>query len=374
MERCKKCILPTHVVRMHPDGICYLCHKDNGIIKYKGEAELKSIVERHSQLARKNGAKYDCLIPLSGGKDSMYTLWYIVTQLKKKPLAFNFVHGFIDAAAKSNIDKAIKILGVDIIYNHDNSILTRYLKHNIQVIPSQPVKHIIKTSPVLCTGCNEGYAQYDKALAKKYGLTLIVKGGCPVEPDLRGFRNVTGNSPIVRVLQMSAQEVGELFTCSIFHNLAYPRNIKTHLLLTRFLWKRLFGLIFKKGRKRAVTSIELFSYLEWNDKDIVATLEKELGWQRPAGRSTTIRFDCRLHVLREQLNLLFAGFCEKDVIFSAMIRKGMLTREEALQKVTRETEEEQLLSDDIFRETLDKIGLSDQYEHIKSLWVERKQK
>lgn len=38
---------------------------------------------------------YDCIVPFSGGKDSTFTLFYLMKEFKIKPLVVQFNHGFL---------------------------------------------------------------------------------------------------------------------------------------------------------------------------------------------------------------------------------------------------------------------------------------
>ena len=49
----------------------------------------------------KNKNKYDCIVPFSGGKDSTWTLYYIVKHLNLNPLVVRFDHGFL----RPNLEK-----------------------------------------------------------------------------------------------------------------------------------------------------------------------------------------------------------------------------------------------------------------------------
>ena len=79
---CQRCILPDsyHGIHFDENGVCNICNyydkkwgqKDD----QKSEAELDRIIEHYR--ARKG--RYDCIVPLSGAKDSTYVLYY----LKKK--------------------------------------------------------------------------------------------------------------------------------------------------------------------------------------------------------------------------------------------------------------------------------------------------
>ena len=58
---------------------------------------------------------YDCILPFSGGKDSTFTLYYLVKEYKLKPLVVQFNHGFMRPNLLANNERTFKSLGVDVI-------------------------------------------------------------------------------------------------------------------------------------------------------------------------------------------------------------------------------------------------------------------
>ena len=73
MKYCKKCIYPTtRPEQVFTDGVCDACRsadsKHNEIDWLKRGEEFESILSKY----RGDGSDYDCIIPVSGGKDSCY--------------------------------------------------------------------------------------------------------------------------------------------------------------------------------------------------------------------------------------------------------------------------------------------------------------
>jgi N-acetyl sugar amidotransferase len=73
MIYCKECLMPTtRPEQVFVDGVCDACHsakdKHEGIDWAARETEFREILDRY----RGDGTKYDCIIPVSGGKDSFY--------------------------------------------------------------------------------------------------------------------------------------------------------------------------------------------------------------------------------------------------------------------------------------------------------------
>ena len=73
MLYCKKCIMPsTRPEQVFVDGVCDACRsaeqKHDSIDWENRKIEFKKILDKY----RGNGLEYDCIIPVSGGKDSCY--------------------------------------------------------------------------------------------------------------------------------------------------------------------------------------------------------------------------------------------------------------------------------------------------------------
>ena len=58
---------------------------------------------------------YDCIVPFSGGKDSTYTLYYLMKEYNIKPLVVRFNHGFMRSNHEKNVERTLKKLGADFI-------------------------------------------------------------------------------------------------------------------------------------------------------------------------------------------------------------------------------------------------------------------
>ena len=109
LNRCKKCGIPEtyETVEFNKYGICNICtqkdFKDTKIDWDNRKNILNDIIDEY-----KDKYDYDCLVPFSGGKDSTYTLWYIVKKLNLKPLVVQFNHGFMRKVLTENNTRTFK--------------------------------------------------------------------------------------------------------------------------------------------------------------------------------------------------------------------------------------------------------------------------
>ena len=92
---CKKCVYPSSSavpLAFDENGLCSGCRTNNQSTKIdwkKREKRFKKLVE---QYRNKDGTGYDCIIPVSGGKDSYFQIHIIKTVYKLNPLLVTY-HG-----------------------------------------------------------------------------------------------------------------------------------------------------------------------------------------------------------------------------------------------------------------------------------------
>jgi hypothetical protein len=69
-----KCILPSKFphIGFDADGVCNYCEAFRPI-KYKGESALKDLLDAY----RGKRSNYDCIVPISEGKDRSFVLYKV---------------------------------------------------------------------------------------------------------------------------------------------------------------------------------------------------------------------------------------------------------------------------------------------------------
>ncbi|NDE50444.1 MAG: N-acetyl sugar amidotransferase, partial [Actinobacteria bacterium] len=118
MKKCVRCLLPeTHeTISFDSRGICSVCQNR----EFRNE-EIDWSTRRIALDVLVNKVKgtsdYDCIIPFSGGKDSTYTLYFVVKELGLKPLVVSFDHGFYRPNMLANRNRVVETLGVDLRWN-----------------------------------------------------------------------------------------------------------------------------------------------------------------------------------------------------------------------------------------------------------------
>ncbi len=314
MKRCTKCVLPETYpeITFDTNGVCNQCHSHIPV-KYKGDNALKELLANTV-----SESKWDCLVPLSGGRDSTFTLHQLVRKYNKRVLVYNYDNGFVEPIARENIQQIADTLGVEVVYRKsENDIQCQNVKWLTKLNVKKSPGHV---QAYLCSGCRNGIWGGAFAVAEEYKIPLIVFGESAMESG--GFKKI----------------LAPLFTPGLVEKLQYivrePRITFQRKKIERQLHEE-FPMAIEKSTAK---NINLFDYEEWDENTILSTIQDELSWQKKEGQSSW-RFDCQIHALVNALVYNLLGMTEKDELYSKLIREEKMTRYEALEKVSRSQQE-----------------------------------
>ncbi|TGM60701.1 N-acetyl sugar amidotransferase [Leptospira vanthielii] len=122
LKYCKRCVMPHTKPDLHidEDGICNACRsyeKRKEIDWDKRKEELLVLLDKY----RNKGSNWDCIVPVSGGKDSTYQVIRML-QLGLNPLCVTSTTCDLSEIGRKNIEN-IKRLGVDYVEFSPNPIV-----------------------------------------------------------------------------------------------------------------------------------------------------------------------------------------------------------------------------------------------------------
>jgi len=123
LRYCTRCVMPDTKPDLHFDeeGVCSACRnyeRRSEIDWEQRHAELMRILE---QYRRGDGSNWDCIVPVSGGKDSTFQVLRIL-QLGMNPLCVTATTCDLSDIGRRNIEN-IKQLGVDYVEMSPNPII-----------------------------------------------------------------------------------------------------------------------------------------------------------------------------------------------------------------------------------------------------------
>lgn len=354
LRRCNRCLLPeTHeTLVFDAQGVCNICRaiefKKSHIDWDAKKKELDGLVESY-----RGKHDYDCIVPFSGGKDSTWTLYYLVKHYRLKPLVVRFNHGFLRPTVRENTERVLRKLGVAI---HE-------FTPNWHVVRRVMLRSFLEKGD-FCWHCHTGIFAYPMQVAIKENVPLVIWGepsaeytayygyDQPEEVDEKRFNRFVN-------LGISAQDMFVRQAGAVDE-----RDLKP------FLYPPL-----KELRRIGYRSVCLGSYVAWDTKRQSQILAQELGWKgdvvegRPPQYSYE-KIECYMQGVRDWIKYIKRGYARATHLASIDIRNQRMTREEGL-KLVEQYEGKRPPSLDLF---LDFVGLSEEefYEiamsHAVSPW------
>jgi amino acid adenylation domain-containing protein len=313
LAHCTRCGLASTVPGTSYDaaGVCNVCrgfdaYVDKAQAYFKTPQALTALVAEMQ--ARRTG-DYDCLVLLSGGKDSTYML-YQLCDLGLTPLVFTLDNGFISDEAKTNIRRVVDALGVELVMGgtpHMNEIFVDSLKRFANV----------------CNGCFKTIYTLATNLASEKGIRYIVTGLS------RGQFFETRLTE--EVFQREDFDVAKLDALVLEARKAYHRRedaVSCHLEVDIFRDDGVF---------RDIQFVDFYRYWSVPLAEMHAYLRQRTPWIRPSdtGRST----NCLINEVGIYVHKKQRGYHNYALPYSWDVRLGQKTRDEAMEELDDELDE-----------------------------------
>lgn len=339
MKRCAKCNLPeTHeTIIFDAQGVCNICiqqdFKKGGIDWGQRKKDLDVLVEEY-----RGRYDYDCIVPFSGGKDSTWTLNYLVKEYGLKPLVVRFDHGFMRPNLEDNVKRTIRRLGVDI----------HTFTPNWKVVQKLMLQSFLEKGD-FCWHCHTGIFSYPMWVALEKKVPLIFWGepsaeytayynySQPEEVDEKRFNRyvnlgITSDDMFVRL-----------------EGLVDSRNLKPYKYPPV---KDLRGLGYR--------SVCLGSYIQWDVKKQSEIIQRDLGWSGDQVENVPPEYsyekiECYMQGVRDYIKYIKRGYSRPSHLVALDIRHGRLKKADG-ERLIAEYEGKRPPSLDLF---LEFVGLTE---------------
>lgn len=182
MKYCRKCLIPNTRpgIYFDKDGICQACRAEELKDKIDWEArfeELKILCDKYRGM---NGYDYDCIIAVSGGKDSHFQVHVIKELMGMNPLLVSVEDNFhMTDAGIHNIKNISERFGCDIITIKPNIKIQKHLMRKTFEKYGKPawyIDRLIYTYPLhMAIKFNTPLLVYGENVSYEYGGVQIVE-------------------------------------------------------------------------------------------------------------------------------------------------------------------------------------------------------
>lgn len=317
IKYCKRCIMPETKpnLRIDVEGICNACRsfeKRKEIDWGKRKKDLFSILEKYRS---KNNSNWDCIVPVSGGKDSHYQVIRML-QFGLNPLCVVATTCNLSEIGRKNIDN-IKNLGVDCIEFSPNPKIRRKLNKIglTQVGDISWPEHVgIFTIPI--------------KVAIEYKIPLIIWGENS-QNEYGGPASDSENSVLTR---RWLEEYGGLLGLKVSDLINFEGIEKKHLL--PYIYPS-----DEELKNVGVTGIFLGYYLPWDGyaNSLIAQAHGFTTYNKVIEGSIVNYENLDNHQtgIHDYFKFLKFGFGRATDIACLHIRRGRITREDGLEIVKK---------------------------------------
>lgn len=315
MRSCSRCLMPDNFpgISIDADGLCSLCDVAPSIEEIARQKRLQKEEMVAVIRTTKTASDYDCIVAFSGGKDSTFTLQYLVDDHRLKCLAILIDNGFISPSAFENCRNVTNALGVDhqIFSPNPKALIAMFRTSVTSEMVHSPAS--IKRGSAICNTCINVVNSHMVRTAVEKNIPMIAggylggqvpKGSASLELSLQRlkmsregsiarYRNAFGES--------GAQYLG--IRSELFERYAYPTLKVINPLLT-------MGV---------------------SENDILASIEK-IGWKKP-GDTGAHSSNCRLNDLGIAIHQKKHGFNPYILEICEQVREGVMSQAKARERL-----------------------------------------
>ncbi len=364
MKLCTKCILPETFpsIKFDADGVCNYCrsykgHEHNEELKTqyreKFESLLKGLLPLPSSLSTSPSSlspapspsspsslspepctlnpapSYHILMAYSGGKDSSYTLDIFKNKYKLNVLALTFDNGFVSPFAIENIKAVCDTLGIDhILYKPQFKMLKKIFTASVE--DNFYSKKSLERSSTVCSSCMGIVKSLTRKLALEKNIPFIGYGWSP------------GQAPV----QSSVMKINADFIRTSQKTFYDPlKKIIGNDITPYFLTES----DFEKLAAGSHYNVHPLAFLDYSEEVIFKRIT-ELGWQPPKDTDSNSS-NCLLNGFANQTHIDAYGFHPYAFEIAGLVRTGVMTREEGLEKIEAPQNEE------VIRQVKEKLEL-----------------
>ena len=321
LKYCNRCVMPetTEGIEFDENGICTACtsSEQKMHINWSERREmLESLLNKAKKDAKKNDSPYDCIVPISGGKDSTYQLHVLVNVYKLKVLAVTFSHNWYSKIGFYNLVNCLEEFNVDHIQFTPN-------RKSVGVAARKSLKAIGDA----CWHCHSGVGSFPLHIAVKFKIPLLIWGESIAEASGRASHF----NPVLKFDRDYFLKVSAKVSVDDFSSDKEER--------------RMFQLFepptMEECIEQDVHGIHIGDFIFWDEEKQLEFIQEEYGWIEDTVEGAYKGYksvECIMPGVHDYTNYLKRGYGRATFQASNDVRQGLMGRSEAL-KIAHEIDQ-----------------------------------
>lgn len=312
LQYCTRCCMPeTHRNAYYDEfGCCRGCQSSEQKMHINWAEREKQLRQILSEARKKAGNNYDCLLPLSGGKDSMFQAHVLVKIYKMKPLAVTHNHNWYSETGWYNLTNLLETFNIDhIMFTPNRDLVNRLAKRSLETIGDA------------CWHCHSGAGAFPHQIAVRFNIPLIVYGESVAESHGRASYYEPVKHELDYFTKVSAGFTPDQMVCDYVS----PKDIYPYQLPDKTEWK-----------ETGVMAIHLGDFIFWDHERQTEFVRDTYGWRETDIENSYKHYksaECIMPGVHDFTCYLKRGYCRATTEGTFDVRHGLLNREEALRLI-----------------------------------------
>lgn len=310
LQYCVRCCMPEtqEGIRFDRFGICKACQSSEQKIHINWVDREKALSNILNEAKKKAGDNYDCIIPISGGKDSTFQLHVLTKIYNMKPLAVTFSHNWYSETGWYNLQNSLEKFNVDhIMFTPNRDLVNRLAKSSLSAIGDS------------CWHCHAGVGAFPLQVAVRFNIPLLIWGESIAESSGRAsYLNPVHKFDREYFTKVSAKlRPDQMINDTLSAKDLYPFNIPS----------------VEDCERVGVFGIHLGDYIFWDDERQTEFVRDTYDWRETEMEGTYKRYksaECIMAGMHDFTCYLKRGWGRGTFHASVDVRNGLLTREEGL--------------------------------------------
>lgn len=311
LRYCVRCCIPEtqEGITFDEMGVCQACQSQEQKIHIDWVEREKQLCAILDDAKAKAGNNYDCLLPISGGKDSTFQMHVLTKVYGMKPLAVTFSHNWYSETGWYNLMNALEEFNLDhIMFTPNRKLVNKLARRSLSGIGDA------------CWHCHSGIGAFPLQVAVRFKIPLLIWGESIAEHSGRASHfNPVRKFDREYFTKVSAKlHPREMVNEEITERDVYPFNVPSA----------------EECEEIGLHGIHLGDYIFWDEERQTEFVRDHYGWRGTTVEGTYKDYksaECIMPGVHDFANYQKRGFGRSTFHGSMDVRNGLLTREEAFE-------------------------------------------
>jgi len=300
-------------------GCTYTEEMHNTIDMQERRKEFKELLEEYKAIARERGTIYDCIIPISGAKDSHFQAHVLTREFGMKPLYVSFNHLFNSRVGKRNLDNFIANFPGDLIRLTVNPASIRKI-----------CRYTLEKCGDITWHSHSGIFTLPFQIAVRYNIPLIIYGETGYGESFGMYR--PEDKAEFSTWKRQEHDMRGIKPMDVVED---PNNDITLYDMAPYIFPSP-----EEIERVGVRGIYLGNYVKWDQRANTELMIKEYNFatlKTPRERTDNLftKIDCHADDVHDYLCYLKFGYGRGTRYTAYDVREGRISREEAIKIVGR---------------------------------------